>query len=270
MDTGLKDKIVLITGASGGIGSVTARIFAEEGAKLILHGRSNMKTIERLQKELSVESLAVRANLTRERDVQNLFEKSYERFGRVDILIANAGIWSYEDIPIYTMSLEQWNRTVMTDETSVFLCCREFFRCLKNTKPKTASVVIVGSTAAVFGEEGHADYATAKAGITYGLTLSLKNEIIRIIPTGRVNAVCPGWTITKMTEKSIHDQDIVKKALQTRAIKKIARPEDIATAIVFLSSDILAGHISGQIVTVAGGMEGRVLHSPEDIDINHI
>jgi len=270
MDMGLKDKIVLITGASGGIGNATARVFAKEGAKLILQGRSNMKTIERLQKELSVESLAVRANLTRERDVQNLFEKSYERFGRVDILIANAGIWSYEDIPIYTMSLEQWNRTVMTDETSVFLCCREFFRLLKRTKPKSASLVIVGSTAAIFGEEGHVDYSAAKAAITYGLTLSLKNEIIRIIPTGRVNAVCPGWTITRMTERSIHDQKIVKKALQTKAIKKIARPEDIATAIVFLSSDILAGHISGQIVTVAGGMEGRVLHPLEEIDINHI
>jgi len=181
MDTGLKDKIVLITGASGGIGSATARAFAEEGAKLILHGRSNMKTIKQLQKELLVESLAVQANLTREREVQNLFEKASRKFERIDILICTAGIWADEHIPIHTMSLEQWNHTILSDGTSVFLCCREFFRCLKNTKPKTASVVIVGSTAAVFGEEGHADYATAKAGVTYGLTLSLKNEIIRYI-----------------------------------------------------------------------------------------
>jgi len=159
MDTGLKDKIVLITGASGGIGSATARAFAEEGAKLILHGRSNMKTIKQLQKELLVESLAVQANLTREREVQNLFEKASRKFERIDILICTAGIWADEHIPIHTMSLEQWNHTILSDGTSV----------------------IVGSTAAVFGEEGHADYATAKAGVTYGLTLSLKNEIIRYI-----------------------------------------------------------------------------------------
>ncbi|MCK4247686.1 MAG: SDR family oxidoreductase [Methanomicrobia archaeon] len=270
MNTGLKSKVVLITGASGGIGHATARAFAEEEAKLILQGRSNMKIIKQLQKELPVESLEVRADLTRERDVQNLFERSYERFGGVDILVANAGIWLDEDIPIHKMSLDQWNRTITTDETSVFLCCREFFRLLKRTEPKNASLVIVGSTAAIFGEEGHVDYAAAKAAITYGFTLSLKNEIVRIVPSGRVNAVCPGWTITRMTEKSIHDEDLVKKALQTGAIKKIARPEDIATTIVFLSSDKLAGHISGQIVTVAGGMEGRVLHFPEEIDITRI
>ncbi len=270
MDTDLRNKVVLITGASGGIGTACARIFASEKAKLVLQGKSNMEKIKKLQKELSVETLGIKADLTKEKDIQDLFEKAYEKFGRIDILVCNAGIWSEEDIPIYEMSLEHWNNTILNDETSVFLCCREFFRILKNTKQETASVVIVGSTAAVFGEEGHADYATAKAGITYGLMLSLKNEIVRIVPTGRVNAVCPGWTITGMTEKFIHNEKMVKKAVQTRAIKKIARPEDIAYAIVFLSSDKLAGHISGEIITISGGMEGRVLHSPEDIDVDKV
>jgi 3-oxoacyl-[acyl-carrier protein] reductase len=270
MDTNLEDKIVLITGASGGIGGAAARMFAEEGATLILQGRSNMDTINQLQKELPVESLTVRADLTKENDVRNLFEKSYKKFDRVDVLVANAAIWPEEDVFIHEMSLKQWNTMIATDETSVFLCCREFFQLLRHTKPEAASVILIGSTAAVFGEAGHADYAAAKAAITHGLVLSLKNEIVRIVPSGRVNAVCPGWTATEMTKKSICDKNLVKKALQTMAIARIARPRDIASAIVFLSSEKLARHISGQIITVAGGMEGRVLHSPDEIDMDRV
>ncbi len=270
METGLADKVVLITGASGGIGAATAREFAQEGAKLVLQGRSSMMKIRELQEELPVETLGVQADVTNEDDVQQMFEKAYEAFGGIDILIANAGIWPEEDIPIHEMSLDHWNRTITTDATSVFLCSREFFRMLARTRPETASLIVVGSTAAIFGEAGHSDYATAKAGITHGLTRSLKNEIVHIVSSGRVNAVCPGWTITGMTENSMQNETLVKKALQTVALKKVARPEDIARTILFLSSDTLAGHISGEIITVSGGMEGRVLHSLNEIDTDDV
>ncbi len=266
MDTGLKGKTALITGASGGIGSATARVFAAAGAKLVLQGNRNMAKLEALENELAVESLALQADLTSEGQVQDLFRRADERFGRLDILIANAGIWPEEDLPIHRMSLERWNETIACDQTSVFLCAREFLRCLNRTAQETAAVVIVGSTAAVFGEEGHADYAAAKAAITYGLTRSLKNEIVRIAPRGRVNAVCPGWTLTRMSSTALQNGHQVARALQTKAIKRIARPEEIAPAILFLASDKLAGHITGEVITVSGGMEGRVLHRPEDID----
>lgn len=266
MDTGLKDKVVLITGASGGIGQATARAFAEEKAKLVLHGHSRFAELERLRKELTVESIALQADLTQETEVERLFQQACNRFGRVDVLVANAGIWPEEDLPIHKISLERWNRTIAVDQTSVFLCAREFFRLLERTKPETASLVIIGSTAAVFGEAGHSDYAAAKAAITYGLTRSLKNEIVRIVPRGRVNAVCPGWTLTRMAQGALSDPKAVVRALQTRAIKRLARPEDVAQAIVFLASDRLAGHITGEILTVSGGMEGRVLHLPEEIE----
>jgi len=266
MDTGLADKVVLITGASGGIGSATTRAFAIEGAKLILHGNRNMAVIERLQKDLAVESLALRADLTEEEQVKSLFRQVHERFGGLDVLVANAGIWPEEDLPIHRMSLKRWNKTVMTDQTSVFLCAREFLRILERTRPEAAAVVIVGSTAAVFGEAGHADYAAAKAAITYGLTRSLKNEIVKIIPRGRVNVVCPGWTRTRMAKPGLQDEEAIIQALQTRAIRRIARPEEIAQAIVFLASERLAGQISGEVITIAGGMEGRVLHRPEEIE----
>ncbi|MCR4403959.1 MAG: SDR family oxidoreductase [Candidatus Acetothermia bacterium] len=266
METGLKDKVVLITGASGGIGQATARAFAEEGAKLVLHGHSRMAELESLRRELPVETIAVRADLTKEGEVERLFREAYSRFGRLEVLVANAGIWPEEARPLHKMSLERWERTIAADQTSVFLCAREFFRLLERTRPEAASLIIVGSTAAVFGEEGHADYAAAKAAITYGLTRSLKNEIIRIIPRGRVNAVCPGWTLTRMASGALRDPSAVVRALQTRALKRIARPEEVARAIVFLASDRLAGHITGEILTVSGGMEGRVLHLPEEID----
>ncbi|MDD5764465.1 MAG: SDR family oxidoreductase, partial [Candidatus Bipolaricaulis anaerobius] len=198
--------------------------------------------------------------------VEHLFRKALDRFRKVDILIANAGIWPPAEEPIHRMSLDRWQQTIATDLTSVFLCARAFFRVLERTKPEAAALVIVGSTAAVFGEEGHADYAAAKAGITYGLTRSLKNEIVRIVPRGRVNAVCPGWARTSMSAAGLSDPAHVARVLQTRALLRIAQPEDIAHAILFLSSDRLAGHITGEVLTVAGGMEGRLLHLPEEID----
>ena len=119
--------------------------------------------------------------------------------------------------------------------------------------------MIIGSTGAVFGIAGHCDYATAKAGIVYGLVKSLKNEIISLAKNGRVNAVCPGLTRTPMVVGTLSDSKSLQKALQTVPLQKIAEPEDIGHLVAFLCSDYLAGHISGEIITVAGGMEGRVL-----------
>jgi 3-oxoacyl-[acyl-carrier protein] reductase len=121
--------------------------------------------------------------------------------------------------------------------------------------------VLVGSTAGIFGEAGHADYAAAKSAIIQGLLLSLKNEIVRIAPRGRVNAVCPGWTVSPMTRTTLEDPTVLERATRTMALRKVAEPEDIARQVVALASDEISGHVTGQIVVVAGGMEGRLLHS---------
>ena len=133
-------------------------------------------------------------------------------------------------------------------------------RHLQQVPRESASIVLVGSTAALFGEEGHADYSAAKAGLTYGLNATLKNEIVRLAPRGRVNCVCPGWTDTPMAAAYTGDLQSVKRATATMSLRRIAQPEDVAAAIVFLASDNLAGHISGAVLPVAGGMEGRLLH----------
>ena len=120
---------------------------------------------------------------------------------------------------------------------------------------------MIGSTAGLFGEAGHADYAAAKSAIVHGLLLSLKNEIVRIAPLGRVNVVCPGWTESPMTRTTLTDPELVARVTRTMPLRKVAQPEDVARQVVVLASDELSGHVTGQVVTVAGGMEGRLLTS---------
>ncbi len=266
LDSGLKNRVVVITGASGGIGRACAELFAAEGAKLVLHGHTHIEAVDELAKRLPVESLVVQGDLRTEIDAAKLFIEAEDRFGHIDAVVANAGLWPPSAAPIHTMDLGQWENTIRANLGASFLCAREYFRYLAGARPESASLVLIGSTAAVFGEENHADYSAAKAGLTYGLTRSLKNEIVRLVPAGRVNAVCPGWTLTRMTEDALRKHENVVPVLQTRAHRRIARAEDIANAVVFLTSDRLAGHITGEVLTVSGGMEGRLLHRPEDID----
>jgi 3-oxoacyl-[acyl-carrier protein] reductase len=212
--------------------------------------------------------IAVQADLTSEGGVQQLFAEAERQVGPVEVLIANAGYWPPQDVPLQDMTLEQWNRTLAVDLTSVFLCMREFFRGIHQHGIVDPSAVLIGSTAAIFGEAGHADYAAAKAGLSYGLARTLKNEIARLTPRGRVNVVCPGWTLTPMADKFAADPERVRRALQTIPLRKVGRPEDVAASVVFLASSKLAGHLSGQILQVSGGMEGRVLFDPGEIDLS--
>ncbi len=266
MDTGLENNTVVITGSSGGIGSAAAKEFAKERANLVLHGHTGTERLKELSSELQTNTITVQADLTDPDQTKSLFNRTEDEFGPPEALVANAGVWPEEETPIKDMSLERWQNTITTDQKSVFLCSREFLRALEGSELDRSSLVIVGSTAAVFGEENHADYAAAKAAITYGLMRSLKNEIVRVAPEGRVNAVCPGWTKTKMTEPDINDPEKLSKTYQTRSLQSVADPEEIARSIVFLSSQRLASHITGEVLTVAGGMEGRLLHQKENID----
>lgn len=256
MNSDLKGKSFLITGASGGIGAATARAFAEEGARLVLHYYRNREGAESLAKELSVETIVVRADVASEADVDGMYAKA----GRLDGVIVNAGIWIEEAVPLHLMTLAQWQKTMDADLTGAFLTCRGFLRQIAADRRDEASVVFVASTAGLFGEENHTDYSAAKAAMAHGMTRSLKNEIVRLAPRGRVNCVCPGWVLTPMAAAAMEDPRAVQRVTATMALRKIAAPEDVARAIVFLSSSRLAGHLSGTILPVAGGMEGRWLH----------
>jgi 3-oxoacyl-[acyl-carrier protein] reductase len=266
MDTDLADRTVLVTGASGGIGGEVVRAFVREGARVAAHYATRPEPAAALARELGPSCLALGADLTREDEVDRLFAEAERHLGPVEVVVANAGFWPPEEVPLHTMTLEQWNRTLSVDLTSVFLTLRAFFRGVLRHGLSDPAAVLVGSTAGIFGEAGHADYAAAKAGLTYGLARSLKNEICRLAPHGRVNVVCPGWTRTPMTRLFQADAAQVRRVLQTIPLRKIARPHDVAMTILYLASTRLSGHVSGQVLTVSGGMEGRVLYRPEEVD----
>ncbi len=263
MDSGLKNRTVVVTGASGGIGYEIASTFAAEGANVVVHFHGNEQRASALVERLgAAHAIALQADLTEETSVQQLFHGAVQRFGSIDHLVCNAGVWPPEHVPIVDMTVEQWKRTLAIDITSVFLCCRAFMGLIRQAKTIEPSIVLIGSTAGIFGEAGHGDYASAKSGLIGGLMYTLKNEIVNLTAQGRVNSVSPGWVVTPMTKKFADDGIAIKQALATIAMGKVGTPQDIANAVVFLSSPKLAGHITGQNLVVSGGMEGRLLHDP--------
>ena len=255
-DTGLQGKGVLVTGASGGIGAACARAFAAEGARVLVHYNRGEERAHALAAELGG-ALLVAADLTVEADVEHLFAEAREALGDVDVCVVVAGVWPSEDVPVWELPLERWEETLRVNLTGTFLVTRAFLREVKRSGH--GSLVLVGSTAGIFGEAGHADYAAAKSAILGGLLLSLKNEIVRIAPLARVNAVAPGWTESPMT-RGLVDPERVRSVSRTMALRKVAQPEDVAAQVVVLASDTLSGHVTGQVVVVAGGMEGRTVH----------
>jgi 3-oxoacyl-[acyl-carrier protein] reductase len=258
VDTGLGGKGVLVTGASGGIGAACARAFAAEGARVVVHYNSGRERAEQVAAELGDAAAAtLRADLTVEEEVDALFAGAREALGRIDVCAAVAGVWPSEDVPVWNLPLERWRATVEQNLTATFLTVRGFLREVE--REGHGSLVLVGSTAGLFGEAGHADYAAAKSALMGGLLLSIKNEVTRVAPLARVNAVAPGWTVSPMTRGHLDDA-LVRKISRTMALRKVAEPEDVARQVVVLASDELSGHVSGQVVTVAGGMEGRVVH----------
>jgi 3-oxoacyl-[acyl-carrier protein] reductase len=256
VDSGLRGAAVLVTGASGGIGGACARAFAAEGARVAIHYNRGEARARALADELGG-APCLQADLTQEADAERLFEQARAALGAIDACAAVAGVWPPGDVPVWELPLERWELTLRQNLTATFLTARGFLREVRRNG--RGSLVLVGSTAGVFGEAGHADYAAAKSAILGGLLLSLKNEVVRIAPRARVNAVAPGWTESPMTRGHV-DEEQVARITRTMALRKVAQPEDVAAQVVVLASDRLSGHVSGQVIVVAGGMEGRVLH----------
>lgn len=256
MDTELRGKGVLVTGGAGGIGTALVRAFSDEGAKVAVHYRAREAQARKLATEVG--GAAVGADLTVEAEVDALVPASVAALGRLDVLVCNAGVWPAPDESVWEMSLARWRRTLAENLDSVFLCCRAFLRHVSTTG--VGNIVIVSSTAGLFGEAGHADYAAAKGALASGFVRSLKNELGRIAPLGRVNVVCPGWTEVDRNRAKLEAEGFVKRVTRTMPLRKVGQPEDVARVAVTLASDRISGHVTGEVITVAGGMEGRVLH----------
>ena len=255
MDTGLSGTRVLVTGGAGGIGTEIVRAFAAEGATVAVHYHTSAHAAKDLADEIG--GIAVGADLTVEAEADALVPTVIDVLGGLDVCVANAGWYPAEDQPIWELSLERWSAVLERNLTATFLTARGFLQHASSTGK--GSLVMVGSTAGHFGEAGHADYASAKGAIMTGLLMSLKNEAARIGDSVRVNVVAPGWTVTPKREAAGVDPAHVEAATATMARKQLATPKDVARQVVVLASHELSSHQTGQIVTVAGGMEGRLV-----------
>mmetsp|Transcript_20328 Transcript_20328/g.25770 ORF Transcript_20328/g.25770 Transcript_20328/m.25770 type:complete len:269 (-) Transcript_20328:18-824(-) len=268
MELGVRGQHVLVTGASGGIGLETARKFLKEGSFVTCHFQSNADALSGLMEEFPGSCWKVQANATVEADVERALKEAVDKFGTVHTLVANHAIFPPNSVSLKDMSLDQFKHTLDVNLNGIFLFTREWMRQLEvamNKKESLTNVscVLIGSTSGLFGEVGHVDYSCSKSALTYGFCKTLKNELPLLVPNARVNVVAPGWVKTPMAQKAIdEDPACIPKALQTVALRKIATPDDVANSIVFLASSA-AGHVSGCILDVHGGMEGRCLNPLE-------
>ena len=160
-------------------------------------------------------------------------------------------------MPVWELSLERWRATLDANLTSAFLTARGFLREVARTGH--GSLVFVCSTAGLVGEAGHADYAAAKAALASGFLLSLKNEVVAGRAEGARQRRRAGLDGVDHDPRRAR-RPAVDRATRTMALRKVATPEDVARQVVVLASDELSGHVTGQVVLVAGGMEGRTIH----------
>ena len=200
---------VLVTGGAGGIGTEICRELHALGAEVVVHYHRSKLQAEDLAKEIG--GSAIQADLTKEEDVLNLFKQIENLHGSLDCCVANAGKYPTESLPAWEISGDRLAETLDLNLKVTFYTSQEFLR--RAVERKRGSLVLVGSTAGVHGERGHADYACAKGAITSGLLKTLKNDIAG---TGvRVNAVAPGWTLTESKINDGLDDSISKTALKT-------------------------------------------------------
>lgn len=268
MDLQLSGKTVFITGASGGIGRALAREFAAEGCNLALHANTNLEWLQGFIAEQGWQdrAIAVAADVSDAAAIDAAMQQAVARFGGVQVCVANAGMWPKPDELLSEMSPERFARTVQVNLLGAAFTARAFMRVVATlASPDGAALTFIGSTAGRFGEPMHCDYSAAKAGLK-GLVLSLKNEITRLDPFARVNMVEPGWTVTEMARAALDEPGRIARIAKTASLRQLARSVDIARAVLMLSSPAASRHITGEIITVAGGMEGRTLWDDSDID----
>lgn len=265
----LEDRVALITGGSRGIGAETVRLFVQAGARVGFNFYRSRDQALALAAECGGRPgcLAIERKLDCAADGHSLVEATVRVFGRLDILVANHGIWESEDVPIAEMTEEQWSHTMSVNLDSVFglvqAAVAQFDKQIADAREAeaigaqapagangtTGHIVMISSTAGQRGEAYHADYAVTK-GALISLTKSLSSELG---PRGiRVNCVAPGWVETDMSAAALGDAELGSKIVAGIPVGRAATPREIAGPILFLCTP-LAGFISGEILNVNGG-----------------
>lgn len=247
MDMLLKDKIVIITGASRGIGKSIAQVCVQQGAKVAFTYVSSDEKARALEAELTAQggvAVGFKSDASDFNQANDLIEQVVERFGTVDVLVNNAGIT--RDTLMMRMTEEQWDEVINTNLKSAFNLTKAVIKPM--LKARSGSIINMSSVVGVKGNAGQANYAASKAGLI-GFTKSIAAELgSRNI---RCNAIAPGFIETEMTD--VLDQAVVDQWRNAIPLKRGGKPEDVANATVFLASDMSA-YITGQTLHVCGGM----------------
>jgi 3-oxoacyl-[acyl-carrier protein] reductase len=239
--------VAIVTGGSRGIGRATALRLAEAGAHIIVNYAGQQAVAEEVARsceELGVKAVTARADVSDLRQADALIATAFDHFGRLDLLVANAGIW--EGAPVAEMSEEVWDRVVDINLKGTWAVCRAAVPLMK--AEGRGSIVIVSSTAGQRGEAGYSNYAASKGG-QISFTKSLAVELA---PKIRVNCVAPGWVDTDLNESVFGNEKFKADLAAAIPLQRIATADDVALSIAFLASD-WARHITGEVLNVNGG-----------------
>jgi len=247
----LEGRAALVTGGSRGIGAAIVRMFVDAGARVLFSYEKAQEQAEKLCRECGPSCAAEAKSLTSPQAAGELVSACVKKFGRLDILVANHGIWPPEDAPIEEMTDQQWERTVAINLDSVFGLMKHSVAAMKKTAAKVSpgKIVLISSTAGQRGEAFHCDYAATK-GALISMVKGLSTELAR--HHIYVNSVAPGWVDTDMARPAMEDPPTAKKVLATIPLGRIGTPEEIAGPVLFLCT-ALAGFVTGEIFNVNGG-----------------
>ena len=244
----LDSKVALITGGSRGIGAATVRMFVAAGAKVVFNYQSAKAQAEELVRECGAGNCrAVQSDLSTTQAAAQLVAAAISSFGRLDILVANHGIWPPKDVPVDRMPDEQWHRTIAVNLDSVFALVKHSVGHMK--KQGGGHIVLVSSTAGQRGEAFHCDYAASKGALVSmvkGLSTELAPDHIH------VNCVAPGWVATDMSAAALSDPPTRDKGFRAIPMGRVGTPDEIAGPILFLCTPY-AGFITGEVFNVNGG-----------------
>jgi 3-oxoacyl-[acyl-carrier protein] reductase len=240
-------RTAIVTGASRGVGRATALRLAEAGANVVVNYlRTDIEAGEvvGLCKELGVDAVAVQGDVAEWQDAQRIAQTTLEKFGRIDLLVLNAGIW--EGAPIEEMSEELWTRVLNTNLKAAWAMSKACVPAMK--KRERAAIVLVSSTAGQRGEANYSNYAASKGG-QISFTKALASELA---PKIRVNCVAPGWIETAMVRPVFEDEKYKQSVINSIPLRRVATTDDVALSICFLLSD-WSRHVTGEILNINGG-----------------
>lgn len=249
----LTGKVALISGGSRGIGAASVRLFAAAGAKVAFSYRSARSAADALVNECGPnDCFAIASDLNNPESARSLVTQAVEHFGRLDILVANHGVWPVKDVAIDRMPDEQWRSTLSINLDGVFGLVKHTVAQMKSQARKdgpAGHIVLISSTSGQRGEAYHVDYSATK-GALISMVKGLSTELAR--HGIYVNCVAPGWVDTDMSLEALQDPKSGDEILRTIPVGRVGKPEEIAAPVLFLCTEY-ASFITGEVFNVNGG-----------------